>query len=360
MKNLDNIILILNNNFNGSYNSNQYFYSEICRALKILGIKYISVSNVDDAVHVFENKNVSFSVCLGRYEYFIDSVPMYEKYCVMNYQWISDNPMKFTIDIKSKFIKYIFIDNQFQMMVGKLANEPLILPLGYLEEKSKDTGNDRVNGILFPGQIRSIESIKKEIRRSAVRRKITDFLDKYNLDTSYISAFNNAAIDVDLSDRWEFFRLTNSYTRTLKRIIAIENIHSVPVYIAGEKTDNNFKNNDVRFIGKFDYFHIEDVMSKYLYILNVDPNYHSCIHERISRGINAGAVVFSNENNIVNHVNNFPYVYRFDNRITIDSILKNKEFCFSDALEKEKNFIINTSWTRSLDRVIKDNEIYQR
>ena len=77
MKNLDNIILILNNNFNGSYNSNQYFYSEICRALKILGIKYISVSNVDDAVHVFENKNVSFSVCLGRYEYFIDSV-LYE------------------------------------------------------------------------------------------------------------------------------------------------------------------------------------------------------------------------------------------------------------------------------------------
>ena len=73
-------IVILNNNFFGSYCSNQYFYNEICLALENLGKKFITVRQLCEAIEVFQSNDVLFSLCLGRYEYFEDKVPLYEKY----------------------------------------------------------------------------------------------------------------------------------------------------------------------------------------------------------------------------------------------------------------------------------------
>lgn len=352
-------IVILNNNFFGSYCSNQYFYNEICLALENLGKKYITVRRLSEAIEVFQSNDVSFSLCLGRYEYYEEEVPLYEKYGIMNYQWISDDPKKFHIDHQSKYIKYVFIDREFPAMAGALKNTPLILPLGYLPEKARYNTVDKINGILFPGQIRNLGAIESEIERSHSRRQIDDFINTYDLDSSYIAAYNKAVSDIVESDRMEFFRLTNSYTRTVKRIKAIEAIHTVPVFIAGEQTNNSFRNPNIAFIGKYDYSQIEEIMGRYRFLLNVDPNYHSCIHERISRGVNAGALVFSNENNIVSSVNGFSCTYRFDGKKTIDNIIKDDAFCLASALEEEKAFIRETSWTVSLERIMNDNELYR-
>lgn len=352
-------IVVLNNNFFGSYCSNQYFYSEICTALSNLGRKYITVSRIDDAIEVFESNDVSFSLCLGRYEYYEDEVPLYEKYGIMNYQWISDDPKKFSIDHTGRFIKYVFIDNEFPYMAGALENLPLILPLGYLPEKERYSTADRINGILFPGQIRNLETIESEIERSHLKKPIEIFISTYNLDTSYIAAYNRAVSEISESDRMEFFRLTNSYTRTVKRIKAIEAIHTVPVFIAGEQTNNRFRNPNITFIGKYDYSQIEEIMGRYRFLLNVDPNYHSCIHERISRGVNAGALVFSNENNIVSSANGFSCTYRFDCMKTIDSLIEANDFSIDSALEEQRTFIRETSWTASLERIINDYELYR-
>ena len=353
-------ILILNNNFYGSYCSNQYFYNEICRSLEILGKRYTIVNSIKDAIKVFENDDVSFSLCLGKYEYYVDSIPLYDKYGVLNYQWISDDPMKFNIDHNSKLIRYIFIDHQFPQMAGRLMHQPLILPLGYLPEKEQSADTQKVNGILFPGQIRCLNSIEVEIEHSGIKNEIIDFLDAYDLDSSYITAYRITEKKISESYKREFFRLTNSYTRTLKRLKAVDSISSMPVFIAGDKTDNYYGNADVRFIGKYDYSQIETVMNSYRYLLNVDPNYHSCIHERVSRGINAGALVFSNESETVNRMKGFPCVYRFDGTLTINSILSNNDFCFSEIFKQERYFIRDTSWIRSLERIINDYRIYQK
>ena len=352
-------ILILNNNFFGSYCSNQYFYSEICRALEILGKRYISVDSFDGAEKAFKENEISFSLCLGRYEYYENETPLYEKYGIMNYQWISDAPKKFTIDHDSRYIKYIFIDGEFPDMAGDLKNAPLVLPLGYLPEKARNDPAGRINGILFPGQIRDLGKIESEIDHSALKKQIEDFINTYVLDSSYIIAYNNAVPDMKNCDRKEFFRLTNSYTRTIKRIKAIEAIHSVPVFIAGEQSDNLFRNPNIKFIGKYDYFQIEEIMGRYRFLLNVDPNYHSCIHERISRGVNAGALVFSNENNVVSPMNGFSCTYSFDEKKTVDSIIGDSSFCISSLLNEERVFITETSWISSLERIIYDNELYR-
>ena len=352
-------IVILNNNFFGSYCSNQYFYNEICHALEKLGKKFIVVRRLDEAINIFQSNDVSFSLCLGRYEYFEKEVPLYEKYSIMNYQWISDDPKKFHIDHQSQYIKYVFIDGEFPAMAGEVKNIPLILPLGYLPEKARYNTGDKINGILFPGQIRNLEAIESEIERSHLRNQIEDFINTYDLDSSYITAFNKAVAEIAESDRMEFFRLTNSYTRTVKRIKAIDAIHTVPVFIAGEQTNNRFSNPDITFIGKYDYSQIEEIMGRYRFLLNVDPNYHSCIHERISRGVNAGTLVFSNENNIVSSVNGFSCTYRFDGKKTIDSKIGDDAFCLASALEEERTFIRETSWEASLERIINDYELYR-
>lgn len=353
------VIVVLNNNFSGSYCSNQYFYTEICHALNILRKRYITVRNLDEATEAFESNDVAFSLCLGRYEYYADKTPLYEKYGILNYQWISDDPMKFSIDHDSRYIKYIFIDREFPKMAGTLKNIPLILPLGYLPEKARNNTADRINGILFPGQIRDLGKIKSEIDCSLLRNQIQAFIETYDLDSSYISAYNNAVSAIKISERKEFFRLTNSYIRTIKRIKAIEAIHSVPVFIAGEQTDNVFRNPNIVFIGKYDYSQIEEIMGRYRFLLNVDPNYHSCIHERISRGVNAGALVFSNESQIVSPINNFYCTYKFDGKKTVDSVINDENFSISSELENERAFISETSWLRSLERIIYDNELYR-
>lgn len=129
-------ILLLNNNFYGSYVSNQYFYSELVDACQELGVACIFVSRLEDAIAAIERQDISFSLCLGVFPYRLEGTPLYDLYNLPHYQWLSDNPLKFHLDHHSVNITYIFIDKQFSDIAGTLQQNPLILPLGYSKKRN--------------------------------------------------------------------------------------------------------------------------------------------------------------------------------------------------------------------------------
>lgn len=349
-------ILLLNNNFYGSYVSNQYFYSELVDACQELGVACTFVSCLEDAITAIERQDISFSLCLGVFPYRLQGKPLYDLYNLPHYQWLSDNPLKFHLDHQSINITYIFIDKQFSNTAGTLQQNPLILPLGYSKKKKQPFSSKKVNAILFPGQIRNLQSIRQQIKKSVYRKEILEFIEPYNYDTSYIQKLQTFTQGFSADKKIEIFRLTNSYLRTNKRIQAINSIHTLPVYIAGENYENPeiSENKNIRFIGKYDYFEIEKQMNRYRYVLNIDPNYHATIHERISRGINAGSISISNWNDVVNPDGGFSMAFRFDGTIPIDELIERATSDLSELHRQQIGFIRELSWKNSLERILYD------
>lgn len=349
-------ILLLNNNFYGSYVSNQYFYLELLEACQELGVACTFVSCLEDAIAAIERQDISFSLCLGVFPYRLEGTPLYDLYDLPHYQWLSDNPLKFHLDHHSVNITYIFIDKQFSDIAGTLQQNPLILPLGYSRKKRQIFSPQKTNAILFPGQIRNLQSIRQQIKRSVYKKEIVEFIGTYNYDTSYIQKLQNFTQGFPEDKKKEIFRLTNSYLRTDKRIRAIHSIHALPVYIAGENCGNTeiAENKNVKFIGKYNYFEIEKQMNQYRYVLNVDPNYHATIHERVSRGINAGSISISNWNDIVNPDQGFSMSFRFDHSVSIDELVEKTTADLSELHRQQSDFIRGLSWKDSLERIIYD------
>ena len=63
MRNTEITVLVLNNNFYGSYSSNQIFFEEINIALKKMGINVLKASSTDEAMEIYEKENICFSLC---------------------------------------------------------------------------------------------------------------------------------------------------------------------------------------------------------------------------------------------------------------------------------------------------------
>ena len=60
-------ILALNNNFYGSYSSNQVFFDELVNAFQNIGINIITAASVEGAMSIFENYKVDFSISFSKY-----------------------------------------------------------------------------------------------------------------------------------------------------------------------------------------------------------------------------------------------------------------------------------------------------
>lgn len=350
--NKDNLhILVLNNQFYGSYESNQVFYSELVESLRNLNISCITAETVDEAVEAYEKNNISFSICFSKYGYFIDNIPLYDSYNIPHYQWVSDNPIKMNIDEKSNWITYIFIDNEFILSVNKLQNEPLILPLGFMKSKKLNVmPQDKIDAVLMPCKIRSLSSIKADILNNIDSDLLNLFIEKYDLDSSFISYLNKFKMKYSISE--ENFRLVNEYIRVKKRIDVVKSIKSIDVYIVGDDNGNFRDDENVYFIDKVKYSDIDTMMSKYKYVLNVDPNYHSCFHDRFIRAINSGTVCITNYSNIFNESETF--IYRFSELDKIDDIIKEIHKNYIKILRYQRIKVKDCEWTTSL-RVIIDH-----
>ena len=335
-------VLVFNNDFHGSYDSNQHYHVSLCEAMRLAGANVLVAHTFEEGAEIVENVEVDFSIAFGKFLIEKNGRKFYDQFNIHHFQWVSDNPWKLPIDSSSTNITYIFIDNEFPMMCGSLANRPLILPLG-VDEFGVDGEVIKQDAIVFPGQIRNVAAMMAEIDACRDRDAVHAFLDSVNLDDSYIRQFrhfvaNNMIVDVQL-----FFRLTNSYLRAKKRCLALESIRSKPVIVLGD-CQCDISNPQVKVVPCVSHEIIVKALSAYRYVLNVDPNYYASIHERILLGIAAGSVCVSNLNSVVSPANGFRESYQFNDNVSIDDVLTSADKIYQDVRCAQSKFAKGFDW----------------
>lgn len=349
-------VLGLNNNFYGSYSSNQVFFFELMKAFRMLGATVYTAETIEQAVEVLENKKVDFSVCFSKYNYFQDGIALYDKYRVMNYQWVSDNPLKMNLDINSQWIKYIFIDDEYPMILPRDAyNTYMFRPLGFLNENILPC-NESKTGILVPCKIRNLREIEDKINSSSYSKIMKKFLDEYDRDSSYImsiKAFFNREGIFDIDSQSIIFRLTNEYTRIEKRLFVINNIEDYEVDVLSVDCNNKLKNRNIHFITPINYSEISDLINSYKYVINVDPNYHACFHDRFIKTVSSGTVCLTNDNITMKKMN--PYTYSFSSGDSILRLIEQVDKDYMNVYEYQLELIKPYSWEKSAQLIIDDS-----
>ena len=344
-------VLFLNNNFYGSYASNQVFLLETVQAFKSLGVVVRVVSSIDDAVKAYKEFRPDFTMCFSKYFFFVNGNPLYEIYGVPHYQWISDNPLKMGLDMDSPFIHYIFIDKEFSL-VADVVNKPLYLPLGYLEHCALLPNPEAINAVLVPCKIRNLDNLTTTIMELPQKKEILEFLEQYDYNSSFIKAFTSYCYMHEIKNVEKFFRITNEYVRVKKRLMVVNSIESHKVYIVGDDFGNNLKcKSGVTFIPPKPYKEIGNLMNRFRFIINVDPNYHACIHDRFIRAVSSGSCCISNYNEIMAGWNR--NIYNIDQLGQLNSLLEycdlNWECIVAEQREKVKHF----SWQQSAKAIIR-------
>lgn len=346
-------ILALNNNFYGSYSSNQIFFEELIEAFISLGVNVLKANSIEDVEFIYENHKIDFSICFSKYFYYSDGIPLYEKYKVLNFQWISDNPLKMNIDLKSKWIRYIFIDDEYPILINKLPMfDCLFLPLGYLE-KNKKIRNFKNGKILFPCKIRNLKNLQKQIEGSNYSKYINSFLDYYVRSDSFIVSLNTFFRENNIISheaREEIFRKANEYVRIEKRLFVLNNIKGIPIDVLGEDNGNELSNEQINFLKPVDYRNTSELFGEYLMVVNVDPNYNSCFHDRFIRAVSSGTVCLTNENKKMIKLDSYNYSFSEPDSVmsAINKILENYDL----VLKAEQDIIEQFSWEKSAARII--------
>lgn len=289
-------ILVIDNDFTGAYGSLSCFVQEIVCALKKMNQNVLLASTVSEAVNFYNSNNIDFSIGIGKYLFYLEGQPLYDLYQKRHYQWIIDNPLKLEIDTKSSNIKYILIDKLFPYCMSKPQNPFLYLPLG-IPNFRIETILEKENGIVFSGQIRDSNKLFKEISLSDKKQEMMELLEKLtsDLDLLYIPELMKYIENLPLCERTKVFSLTNSFLRAYKREKVLNSIRDIPVIIIGENKNNIIsKNNNITMLGKVSYCDSFKIMAKYMFSLNVEPNFNCGLHDRILRAATNGSVVITN------------------------------------------------------------------
>jgi hypothetical protein len=344
------VVLVLNNNFHGSYGSNQVFFSELVQNLKEMGIITHTASSIIEAVKIYKNHKIDFSISFGKYIYYKDNYRLYDLFKVPHFQWVSDNPLKMNMDENSKFITYIFIDDEFEYCSPNIYNPPLIKPLGFTKVNDYNlTSIQKKQALLMPCKIRSLEELNHKIKSHKDHELIKKFINGYDFDTSFIMHLKNFRKDYQVNE--DFFRIVNEYIRVKKRIDIVNAINIMDVFIVGEDTGNFKEKTNVFFINPVDYNKISNLMSQYKIVINVDPNYHSCVHGRFIRSVQSNTLCLTNSSNVFHKSEK--YVYSFKSLKDVDNQLSFLNNEYDDILAKQKKMISNYDWKSSINDIIK-------
>jgi len=322
MKNSNDLnVLCLNNNFHGSYESNQVFHQELVSAFKNIGANVFEANDWQSAEKICNDVDVNFSMSFGKYFYQQDDF-FYNHYKIPHYQWISDNPLKMNLDTSSKLLTYIFIDEEYKKIIPQVENF-LILPLGF-PEKNFVNFSKRPDEILIPCKIRNLNELWRTISDSSYCDLIREFLFDYNLDDSYITAITNFFEKKNICNEEEkiiIFRLSNEFLRVQKRLSVINSLFDYKIYIAGEDYQNALSSPDkVEFILPIKYSNLVETMQNFKIVVNIDPNYHACIHDRFIRAVGSGCVCLTNQNLVMQRWNK--NVYTFDGKKNLNDLVQ--------------------------------------
>ena len=344
-------IILAENSFTGAYGSFSIFFDEIECALKRMNHEVFRAYNVRDLESVYNHHAVDFSLSIGKYNFFSDDQLLCEKYRTPHYQWIIDNPMKMPDFTGENFVP-IFIDREFIEMYDNPPKNYLCLPLGIeINESEEDPAdNNRVNGIIFAGQVKSIDALKDEIMQSRQLNIIEKFikLAAENLDASFILQYKKFLADNEPYDEEEFFRLANSYLRSMKRVTILQRINKFPLILAGDIFEKSLlQKNNVIHLGKVSYENLHEIFSHYTHVLHISPNYSACIHDRILRGVKAGCNVVADGGEVLRKIFGGALTY-FDYR-TFNGEIPNVSH---KSLTKAREILKCFSWERVLLSII--------
>lgn len=348
---MSNITVIgLNNNFFGSYSSNQVFFKELMEAFVSYGVRVVRANTLEEAVYLYETEDISFSISFSKYKYYKDKKPLYEIYHKMNYQWVSDNPLKMNLDVDSKWMKYIFIDDEYPTMLEHDApNSYLFRPLGFLERNLMQY-SEKNGRVLIPCKIRNLNDIYREISGTDESFLMKKFIEQYDRDSSYIKALADFYKKNQVANKELFFRKTNEYIRVEKRIWAIEHIKGIPVDVLSDNYGNDIKNTNIRFLPTIPYEEVGRVINEYSFVINVDPNYHSCIHDRFIKAVSSGSICITNKNNFISQLT--PYTYIFSEGDSLMKAIQSAEE--KNSYQKLKEAILPYSWEKSVKIIVDD------
>lgn len=289
-------ILILYNDFDGAYGSLEVFQQELIYSITEPDRVYISRS-IGNTESICADVKIDFSMGIGEFYQFSGDIPIYEITKVPHYHWLIDNPLKMNIDFHSTLITYILINRDFIYNLGKCCNVPIYIPLGF--NTLNASIGDKDYGIVFSGQIKNV-SINKEdnIFQRSYGNRVRNFLDIYDCthDVPFEKTFQEYFQEFSLNEKKSIFRYLNSYYRALKRKKVIQSINDYPIYILGDVFDEEVRRQrNVFLVGKVTYAEVWNIISKYMFSLNISPNFSDSIHDRIIRSICCGTIPVSEE-----------------------------------------------------------------
>ncbi len=313
-------ILLIENAFLGAYGSFQKFLSEIEYALKKLGHRVFRAQDIKEVVAVCEQHEPNFSLGIGKYKSLIGRQLICDIYEIPHYQWIIDNPLKMPQYSSNNFTP-IFIDREFVELYEPKPPNFLWSPLG-ISDAEYNYDKIRERGIVFAGQVKNLSSLQAEIQRSNQRKSIERFLGDMlqHIDDSFIVRYKNFLQKNEIVDLEEFFRLTNSYLRCIKRLNVLKKIQKWSLILAGNIAEKSLlRKPNVIHLGDVPYSNLNKLFSKYTHILHISPNFSACIHDRILRGLVSGCQVIAEENSVLREVFGDGLIYfrykNFDERL---------------------------------------------
>ena len=154
------------------------------------------------------------------------------------------------------------------------------------------------------------------------------------------------------------FSLTNSFLRAYKREKVLSSIKNIPVSIIGENRSRVISNNkNIKILGKASYYDTVKIMARYMFNINIEPNFNCGFHDRILRSVTSGNIIITNYGQIQQQIlKNDVIFYDYANLDMIESKVRNmhKNEMFEMRNRLAKKISSCFVWEKILEIVICD------
>lgn len=315
----DITILCLWNPWKGGYQCFDFFNQEILTALDKMNVHYLVARTPEEAIRLYKENRIDFSFCIGQYCFFHNGEALYDIFRVVNYEWVIDNPFKYSENTASPYHRLVMIDDEFHLMPGFAREDYMTLSLGIPEVQYQAT-QKRIQAVLVPWKIKKISVLENNIEQSEMCSQLFDFINHYDYDSSYIRALTAYFSKHEVADQISFFMLSNDYIRLKKRLDMLNAIQKYPIVIAADEKIEGLSGSNISYVPKGNFMTTLTLQQRYRYVLNNNPNYDVCLHDRVGHAISNGAVVVSDRNRLMRELN-FPMTLPHSDFSKLDEML---------------------------------------
>ena len=123
------------------------------------------------------------------------------------------------------------------------------------------------------------------------------------------------------------------------------------IYVVSDDCQNPLHNpGRVKFLPLIKYSHLIEAMRNFRFIINIDPNYHACIHDRFVRSVGSGCVCLTNKNLVMQRWNE--HTYTFDGEQDINTLIHQVAADIERVFANQFNCIKKFTWEKSAEKII--------